>query len=363
MAAAHDGGVVDLSIGTPCDPPPPAVVGALGSSGSERGYPPASGSTALREATAAWIERRLGATVAAGDVAACVGTKEFVSSVPQWLCLRAPARDTVLFPEVSYPTYEMGAILAGCRAVRVAMGAGGGLDLATIADEDAERALCLWVNSPGNPAGQLDDLPAAAAWGRAHGVPVFSDECYAEFTWADRARTILEAGPDGVVAVHSLSKRSNLAGMRVGSYSGDGELVTYLAEVRRHAGLMVPGPAQAAAVVALGDDSHVDAQREIYRSRLAFLAETLREAGIAAQVPAGSFYLWVGAPAGIERADEETPGWALARFLAERGGVLASPGELYGPGGDAFARLAVVQPFDRLELVAKRLAGSSISAG
>jgi aspartate/methionine/tyrosine aminotransferase len=362
-AAAHDGGVVDLSIGTPCDPPPAAVVEALASSGSERGYPPASGSTALREATAAWIGRRLGAEVAPSDVFACVGTKEFVSSVPQWLRLRSPARDTVLYPAVSYPTYEMGAILAGCRAVRVAMGAGGSLDLASISDDDAARALCLWVNSPGNPAGRLDDLPAAATWGRSHGVPVFSDECYAEFTWAGRARTILEAGTEGVVAVHSLSKRSNLAGMRVGSYSGDSELVTYLAEVRRHAGMMVPGPAQAAAVVALGDDSHVDAQREIYLSRLELLADTLRAAGIDAEMPAGSFYLWVAAPAGIEQPAGETPGWALARFLAERAGVLASPGELYGPGGDAFTRLAVVQPHERLELVAKRLAGTSISAG
>jgi aspartate/methionine/tyrosine aminotransferase len=333
------------------------VVEALGSSGTERGYPPASGSTTLREATAAWIERRLGATVPASDVFACVGTKEFVSSVPQWLRLRSPARDTVLFPAVSYPTYEMGAILAGCRAVRVATGAGGGPDLSTIAEEDAERALCLWVNSPGNPDGHLDDLPGAAAWGRSRGVPVFSDECYAEFTWAGRARTILEAGAAGVVAVHSLSKRSNLAGMRVGSYAGDSDLVTYLAEVRRHAGLMVPGPAQAAAAVALADDAHVDAQRAIYRSRLDFLAETLSGAGIPAEMPAGGFYLWVAAPAGIERAAGETPGWALARLLAERAGVLASPGELYGPGGEAFTRLAVVQPLDRLELVAKRLAG------
>jgi aspartate/methionine/tyrosine aminotransferase len=366
LAQALPGGVVDCSIGTPCDPPPAGVVEALSSSGSERGYPASAGSPALIAAAAAWLERRFGLPpLPLTSVAACVGTKELVASVPHVLRLRHPGRDTVLYPSVSYPTYAMGAALAGCRAVPVPPLPGhvGGLDLGSIAQSDAARALVLWSNSPSNPTGGLGDLGAEAEWGRARGVPVFSDECYAEFTWADRARTILEAGPDGVVAVHSLSKRSNLAGMRVGSYSGDGELVTYLAEVRRHAGLMVPGPAQAAAVVALGDDSHVDAQREIYRSRLAFLAETLREAGIAAQVPAGSFYLWVGAPAGIERADEETPGWALARFLAERGGVLASPGELYGPGGDAFARLAVVQPFDRLELVAKRLAGSSISAG
>ncbi|HEV2361988.1 MAG TPA: aminotransferase class I/II-fold pyridoxal phosphate-dependent enzyme, partial [Acidimicrobiales bacterium] len=231
-ASAHDGGMVDLSIGTPCDPPPPAVVSALATSDTERGYPAASGSASLREAAAGWIARRFGVSVAPDDLAACVGTKEFVSSLPQWLKLRSPDRDVVLYPEISYPTYEMGSLLAGVRPVPVrlsARGAGYRLDLGSIDPADAGRALCLWVNSPGNPTGHLDDLAAAASWGRAHGVPVFSDECYAEFTWADKARTILEEGTDGVVAVHSLSKRSNLAGMRVGFFAGDPELVHYLA--------------------------------------------------------------------------------------------------------------------------------------
>ncbi len=140
----------------------------------------------------------------------------------------------------------------------------GQLDLAAISPDDASRALLLWVNSPSNPTGALDDLDAAADWGRTHGVPVFSDECYVEFTWSGRGRTILERGTDGVVAVHSLSKRSNLAGLRVGFYAGDAELVHYLQEVRKHVGMMVPGPAQAAGVAALDDDAHVEVQRERY---------------------------------------------------------------------------------------------------
>src|SRR3546814_2999004 len=139
----------------------------------------------------------------------------------------------------------MGATLAGCRAVPF-------LDLDEIAEDDAARALCLWVNGPGNPTGDLDDLGAAAAWGRAHDVPVLSDECYVEFTWDGPPRTILEHGTDGVLAVHSLSKRSNLAGARAGFYAGDGDLVHYVSEVRKHVGLLVPGPVQAAAVVAWG---------------------------------------------------------------------------------------------------------------
>ena len=261
VAEAHEGGMVDCSIGTPYDPPLPAVVDALASSGTERGYPASAGSQQLREAAAGWLARRFGLPdVPPPSVAACVGTKEFVASVPHLLRLREPERDTVLFPAVSYPTYAMGAELAGCRAVPVpaARGRLGGLQLDAIDAEDVGRALLLWSNSPSNPTGGLGDLGAEAAWGRPHGVPVFSDECYAEFTWDGPPRSVLQHGPDGVVAVHSLSKRSNLAGVRVGFYAGDGELVEFLRAVRQHAGLMVPGPAQAAGVAALADDDHVE---------------------------------------------------------------------------------------------------------
>src|SRR5205814_7019771 len=154
-------------------------------------------------------------------VAACVGTKEFVASLPRYLRLRDPSRDTVLYPAVAYPTYEMGAVLAGCRAVPVPVDDQWRLNLSQINEEDAARALCLWVNTPANPTGAVDDLGSTATWGRAHGVPVFSDECYVEFTWAGAGHTILEHGLDGVVGVHSLSKRSHLAGLRAGLFAGD----------------------------------------------------------------------------------------------------------------------------------------------
>jgi succinyldiaminopimelate transaminase len=355
LAEDLPGGIVDCSIGTPCDPPLPAVVDALSSSGSERGYPASAGSPVLIAAAAAWLERRFGLeSVASSSLAACVGTKEFVASVPQFLRLRQPARDTVLYPAVSYPTYAMGAALAGCRAVPVPPLPGqlGGLDLASIAESDAARALLLWSNSPSNPSGGLGDLEAEAAWGRARGVPVFSDECYAEFTWDGPPRSILQGGFDGVVAVHSLSKRSNLAGVRVGFFAGDGELVGFLRSVRQHAGLMVPGPAQAAGAVALGDDDHVTVQRGRYHDRLEFLAGVLTEAGFPATLPQGGFYLWVPVP------DEWSDAWAMAEDLSRRAGLLVSPGDLYGEGGSGFVRVAVVQPMERLELVATRLFGS-----
>jgi aspartate/methionine/tyrosine aminotransferase len=362
LAAAHDGGPVDLSIGTPCDPPPQAVIDALGASGAERGYPASIGSVPLREAAAEWMDRRLGVTISAADVALCVGSKELVAGIPHWLRLRRPTLDTVLYPSLAYPTYEMGAILAGCRAVAVGVDSAGQMDLSSIADSDAERALCLWVNSPGNPAGQVEDLGAAAGWGRDHGVPVLSDECYIEFTWTERGRTILEHGADGVLAVHSLSKRSNLAGLRVGYFAGDPELVSYLAGVRRHAGFMVPGPVQHAAAAALADEAHVEVQREVYRERLEALAGWLGDAGLPVELPAGAFYLWVPVPTSVLAGarENESAGFALGRRLAGAAGVIGSPGDAYGPLGAGYLRLAVVQPMERLKLVASRLAGSPI---
>jgi aspartate/methionine/tyrosine aminotransferase len=269
-----------------------------------------------------------------------VGTKEFVASTPQYLKLRDPSKDTVLYPAISYPTYEMGATLAGCRAVPYET-------LAEISDADAARALCVWVNSPGNPTGELHDLAAAAAWGRARGIPVLSDECYAEFTWTGGPTTILREGTQGVLAVHSLSKRDNFAGARIGFFAGDAELVHYLREVRKHAGLMPPGPVQAAAVVALGDDAHVDLQRERYLRRLVRLREILNTLGYPCELPDGAFYLWVPVPDG--------DAWAAARDLAERVGIVVSPGDFYGERSAGYFRVAAVQPDDRIELAATRI--------
>ncbi len=346
LAGRHDGGAVDLSIGTPMDAPPPAVVAALSTSGAERGYPASIGTAGLRAAASRWMRRRFDVDVDPAAIGACIGTKEFVGTLPQWLQLRTPQRDTILYPAIAYPTYEMGAILAGCRAVAVPLDERGRLHLDAIGDQDADRALALWVNSPGNPTGALDDLAAAAAWGRARGVPVFSDECYVEFTWAGAGRSILENGSEGVVAVHSLSKRSNFAGARVGFYAGDPELVVYLQEVRKHVGMMVPGPTQAAGVVALDDDEHVAAQRRRYARRLRRLADIFGAwMDRPVDLPAGGFYLWF--PVG--------DAWGFAERLAREGGAVVSPGDLYGTAAEGHVRVAVVQPDDRIELVAARL--------
>jgi aspartate/methionine/tyrosine aminotransferase len=287
------------------------------------------------------------------NIAACVGTKEMVVSLPHFLALRRPDRDTVLYPAVAYPSYEMGATLAGKRAVPVPLDADWHLDIDAIDDDDADRALLLWINEPGNPSSSVADqnyLARVAEWGRAHGVIVGSDECYVEF--APRPSTILGAGLDGLLAVHSLSKRSNLAGMRVGFYAGDADLVEYLVETRKHAGFMVPTPTQAAAVAALGDDAHVEVQRQRYEDRRTLAIERLEAVGLHHAGGAMLFYLWL-------RDDAGSDGWVIADRLA-RAGLLVSPGDFYGDAGSRYARLALVQPRERLEPALDRLSKGNL---
>jgi succinyldiaminopimelate transaminase len=351
IAAAnrHEGGAIECSIGTPCDPPPAVALEAFAKASTHRGYPMSFGSESYRSATASWMKRRFGVDLSLDQVAACVGTKEFVASLGQYLHLRTPERDTILYPAISYPTYAMSAQLANVRAVPVRM-ENGRLDLESIDPHDAARALVLWSNSPSNPTGHLDNLGAAAAWGRAHGVLVASDECYAEFTWASAPRSILQHGTEGVIAVHSISKRSNLAGVRAGFYAGDPEVVGFLRAVRQHAGLMVPGPVQEAVAAAYRDDAHVELQRTTYRRRLELVRAGLEAVGIKTPMPEGAFYLWGRGPEG--------DGFVTAQMLAERSGLVVSPGELYGEAGTPYIRVAVVQNDERLALAARRLLGN-----
>lgn len=344
-AASFHGGAVDCSIGSPVDPPPSFLREELARAHGARGYPSSAGSLEYRSAAARWLNRRFQVDVGEMDVAACVGTKEFVASLAGYAHLRLPERDVVLYPSVSYPTYAMSAALCGLRAVPVTV-TNGRLDLDAVAPSDVSRALVLWSNSPSNPTGHLDDLAAAADWGRRHGVLVASDECYVDFTWAAPPRSILQRGATGVLAVHSVSKRSNLAGVRAGFYAGDPSWVSYLRSVRQHAGLMVAGPVQALVARAYDDDEHVGLQRERYWSRLQLMSDALAACGVDAPLPDGAFYLWA--------SKDGLDGWSLASWLAERAGVVVSPGEFYGEGRDK-VRIAVVAADGDLERVAQRL--------
>ena len=341
------GGAIDLSVGNPIDPVPDVVVESLNDHDLARPYPiSAKRDEAMSEVINNWAQRQLKTTVHSSNYGICIGTKEFVAGAPNILKLRDSSRDTVLYPEVAYPSYEMGAELAGCRAVPVAMNEKWEIDVSSIDPQDAQRALMMWINTPGNPAGGLDDLETVVQWGRENNVPIFSDECYVEFTWDGPPQSVLQHGIEGVVAVHSLSKRSNLAGLRFGFYAGDSELVKYFRDVRRHQGLMVPGHAQVAGIAALEDQTHVDVQRARYESRLKRLIEVLSLIGVEAEMPRGSFYLWV--PSSKKDSGE------LALQLAETLGIVSVPGETYGARGAGYVRLAAIVSEDDLSLLENR---------
>jgi len=358
LADAAPGGAVDCSIGNPVDPIPEVALVALARAGANAMvYPPTIGTPELREAATDWMDRCFGVRIPADHVVACVGTKELVASLPRLLSLRDPSRDTVLYPAVAYPTYAMGAQLAGLRAVPVPLDDGWQPDLARVREADADRALLLWTNSPGNPTAAVADGPRTeetVAWARERGVVLAADECYAEFSGGPPATALL-AGTDGVLALHSLSKRSNMAGFRVGFVAGDGDLVRYLGETRKHAGLIVPTPIQAAAAAALGDDDHVDDQRARYADRRALMLEGLAAHGLVHDGGPAPFYLWLRA----EGAADD--GWEIAARLAEAG-TLVAPGNLYGPAAADHVRLALTQPRERLELSLARLAESAARA-
>jgi succinyldiaminopimelate transaminase len=357
LASVVPGGIVDCSIGNPVDPVPEVVLAAVADAApGATGYPATIGSPELRAAAAGWLGRRFGVAVDTDAVLACIGTKELVASLPRALALRDPSRDTVLYPAVSYPTYAMGAELAGLRAVPVPLDPDWHLDLERVHPDDAARALLVWTNEPGNPTAAVADagqVAATVAWARERGIVLAADECYAEFSGGDPV-TAMTSGADGVLAVHSLSKRSNMAGYRTGFVAGDPTLVRYLGEVRKHAGLMTAAPIQAAAVAAWNDDTHVAAQRQRYEERRVLMRDTLAEHGLVHDGGPAPFYLWLHS---VDRVDD---GWEIAARLAETG-TLVAPGSLYGPAGADHVRLALTQPTDRLALTLERLAGAGAS--
>jgi succinyldiaminopimelate transaminase len=340
-ARAHPDGVVDLSIGTPVDPTPDLIQRALAAAADAPGYPLTAGTRELREAVAAWFARRFGAAVSPDAVLPVIGTKELVAWLPTLLGARS-----IGYPALAYPTYDVGARLAGATGVPVE---------ATVALGPSRLDL-LWVNSPSNPTGRVlpaDHLRKVADWARERGTVVASDECYAEIYYGDTAPVsvlspaVCGSGHDGLLAVHSLSKRSNLAGYRAGFVAGDPAVVARLLEVRKHAGMIVPAPVQAAMIAALGDDDHVVAQRTRYAERRTALHGALNGAGFEIDDSDAGLYLW---------ASRGEPCWDTVSALAGRG-ILVAPGEFYGSAGAQHVRVALTATDERVAAAVERLAG------
>ena len=341
-AQAHPGGVVDLSMGTPVDPVPEVLRAALGSVADVPGYPATHGTPALREAAVAAMERRFGVTGLAPDaVLPTIGSKELVAWLPTLLGV-GPG-DLVVIPALGYPTYEVGVRLAGAEVVRTdgltALG--------------PRRPALIWVNSPANPTGKVlpeEHLRKVVDWARERGTVVASDECYLTLGWEREPVSVLHPSVsggslDGLLAVHSLSKSSSLAGYRAGFVTGDPALVARLLAVRKHAGMIVPRPVQAAITAALIDDEHIAVQRARYAARRAALRPALEAAGFVVSYSEAGLYLW---------ASRDEPADATVGWLAERG-ILVAPGTFYGPTGDRHVRIALTATDERIAAAVERL--------
>ncbi|WP_313817797.1 succinyldiaminopimelate transaminase [Citricoccus sp.] len=384
-AAAHPGGIADLSIGTPVDSTPALVQDALAAAADAHGYPTTQGTAELREAVVAWFARRRGVPgLDPQAVIPTVGSKEFIAWLP--LLLGLGPGDVVVRPSVAYPTYDIGALLVGATAV--AADSLEELDAATRA-----RVRLVWTNSPANPTGKVasvEELRAVVAQAREVGAVVAGDECYAELGWGTWDRgdgvgredrvgggnqqdgltatvpCILSPEVSGgdhtnLLSVYSLSKQSNLAGYRAAFAAGDAALVSTLVNSRKHAGMIVPMPVQAAMTAALGDDAHVQEQKDRYRARRALLKDALEAAGLVVDHSEAGLYLWtrdgrrtrdgLGAVTG---APTEQDSWNLVGELAESG-ILVGPGTFYGSAGNGYVRVALTATDDAVARAADRL--------
>ena len=341
LARSHPEGLVDLSVGTPVDPVPRVVQDALASVAHEPGYPWTAGTPSLREAAAAALRRRFEVTVDPAAVLPTIGSKELVAWLPTLLGL-GPG-DVVAIPELAYPTYEAGALLAGAKVARLAPG-----------EAPPAGTRLVWLNSPSNPTGRVAPAPEladAVSAALATGAVVASDECYLSMSWiAPRPVSVLHplvcgGRHNGLLAVHSLSKSSNLAGYRAGFVAGDPTLVTALLAVRKHAGMIVPRPVQAAMTAALSDDDHVTEQLARYAARRDTLLAAVRGAGFTVEHSTAGLYLWAtrGEPS------RGTLGWFAKR------GILVAPGDFYGPAGVRHVRLALTATDERIATAAARL--------
>ncbi len=343
-ARAHPQGMIDLSVGSPVDPTPAVIRDALAAASDAHAYPQTAGTVELREAIVEWFARRRGVELGVANVLPTIGSKEFVTGLPLFLGLGVG--DTVVHPSVAYPSYALGAAVVGATA---------------LAEDDPSRwpesTRLIWLNSPGNPDGRvlaIPELRAAVARARELDAIIASDECYTELNWVEDRPTpsildarVIDGSRHNVLAVCSLSKQSNLAGYRAGFVGGCSQVLSHVLGVRKHLGLMTPTPVQAAMVAALGDEAHVNAQREIYRARREILRSALDASGYRIDHSDAGLYLW---------ATTGEPAWDTVGRLADAG-ILAVPGTFYGD--ESHVRIALTASDAAIAEAARRLEKAS----
>lgn len=344
-ARAHADGIVDLSIGTPVDPTPDVAQRALAAAADSPGYPLTIGTVEVRQAVVDWLDRIHGvAGLGVDQVLPLIGSKEFIASLPTYLGL-GPG-DLIGYPALAYPTYEVGAALVGAKAMATD----------SLTSFGPETPKLLWINSPSNPSGRVlppEHLKKVVDWCRERGVLLVSDECYLDCVWEGEALSVLHpdicgGSTDGILVVHSMSKRSNLAGYRCGFVGGDREVIAELLALRKNLGLLMPGPAQHAMAAVLGDEEHVAMQHERYRARRTALRAALEAAGYTIDHSEASLYLWT------TKGPDGPDCWQLVAELAEQG-ILVAPGAFYGAAGSHHVRIALTASDERIAAAVARL--------
>ena len=334
IARQHPDGAIDLSQGTPVDPTPQLIQSALRESSDSPRYPVTAGTKELQEAIRNWAINHLGAS-GDFDVLPVIGSKELVAWLPTIL-----QSQKVIYPEIAYPTYLVGALLAQSEPIAV------GIDAATWPSADFA-----WVNTPSNPTGRVhseSELRATISWARQNSATLVCDECYIDFGDTATPTSLLkytDGDNSNILVVHSLSKRSSMAGYRGAFLIGDAKLISQIREVRKHAGMMVPLPIQNAMVAALSDETHVIEQRNRYNARRAALSPALIAAGFKIEESAAGLYIW------CTRAEDC---WKSVEWLAKLG-IVATPGSFYGALGASHIRIAMTATDAQISDAAKRI--------
>ena len=329
-AKNYPGGFIDLSQGTPVDPTPIFIQEALAKASNSPSYPLTAGSAQLKDAIRSWATLNLGAT-GEFDVLPVIGSKEFVALLPTFLQSK-----TVLYPKIAYPTYLVGALMTSAKAIPVEIDA-----------KSWPTADLAWINSPSNPTGQVQsdsEILATINWARNNGSVIASDECYLSFSKEAKSILSLTGGNnEGVLAVHSLSKRSNLAGYRAAFVIGDSKLIDQIRQIRKHAGLIVPLPVQQAMIAALSDNNHAIEQAERYEKRRIKLITALSKAGFTIEYSQAGLYIW---------CSKNEDCYKTVDWFANLG-VLVTPGSFYG--SEKFIRIALTATDESIDLVVERI--------
>ncbi len=333
-ARAHPNGIIDLSQGTPVDPTPDFIQKAFRDASNSPSYPFTAGTPELRTAIKNWAIQRLGAT-GDFDVLPVIGSKELVAWLPTII-----EATKVLIPEIAYPTYRVGALLAGAQSIPVSIDA-----------TSWPKADLAWLNSPSNPTGRVhsvEEIKTCIEWSRQNNSILISDECYLEFDHTAHSLSVLsQTGGDNrnILAVHSLSKRSSMAGYRAAFMIGDSQLIGRIREIRKHAGMMVPLPVQKAMTVALSDDAHVAQQRDRYNARKDAMRPALVANGFNVEYSDSGLYLW---------CTRNEDAWKSVEWMANLG-ILVTPGSFYGQAGAQYIRVAMTATDDQIAEAVTRL--------